>query len=155
MFLVKSGCAVKGHYLEGDVKKCYHKIFVLLMVSAFVWAPFCITSSVFRQGTFISDSAVDLLQSRDVKYRSRDSSVGIATVYGLDFWGSIPGKGNIFPFRSVQTGSGAHYVLCPGAIFPGVERLGHEADNSHLSAAEVKNGGTVPPLPHMPSWHNA
>jgi hypothetical protein len=33
----------------------------------------------------------------------------------------------------------------------GVKRTGSEADRSPPSSAEVKNGGAVPPLPHMPS----
>jgi hypothetical protein len=43
--------------------------------------------------------------------RSRDSSVGIATGYGLDGRGSIPGSDKTFSLHSVQTSSGAH----PGA----------------------------------------
>jgi hypothetical protein len=35
-----------------------------------------------------------------------------------------------------------------------VKRLGHNADHSDPSSAEVKNGGTIPPLPHTSSWHN-
>jgi hypothetical protein len=41
----------------------------------------------------------------------------------------------------------------PGALSTGVKRLGHEADHSSPSSADVKNGGAVPPLPHMFSWH--
>jgi hypothetical protein len=70
------------------------------MVSAFVWALFCITSSVLKQGSFICDYAVGRLQSREVKYRSRDKLVGIATGYGLDGHGLIPCRDNIFPFHS-------------------------------------------------------
>jgi hypothetical protein len=42
-----------------------------------------------------------------------------------------------------------------GAISPDAKRPGREADQSHPSSAEVKNGGAIPPLPHMSSWHNA
>jgi hypothetical protein len=46
--------------------------------------------------------------------------------------------------------------LGTGGRFPrGVKRLGREADQSPPSSAEVKNGWTVPPLPHMSSWHSA
>jgi hypothetical protein len=38
---------------------------------------------------------------------------------------------------------------------PGVKWQGREADHSPPSNAEVKNGGAIPPLPHMPSWHSA
>jgi hypothetical protein len=55
--------------------------------------------------------------------------------------------------HSVQTGSGAHpasYPMCTG-----VKRLGREADHLNPSSAEVKNGGAIPPFPHMSSWHSA
>jgi hypothetical protein len=38
-------------------------------------------------------------------YCARDSSVGIATAYDMDGWGSVPGR--------VQTGSGARQGLFP------------------------------------------
>jgi hypothetical protein len=41
----------------------------------------------------------------------------------------------------------------PGALSPGVKRQGSVADHSPPSSAEVKNGGAIPPLPHMSSWH--
>jgi hypothetical protein len=37
----------------------------------------------------------------------------------------------------------------------GVNRLVREADHSPWSSAEVKNGGAIPPLPHMSSWCGA
>jgi hypothetical protein len=42
-----------------------------------------------------------------------------------------------------------------GALSPGVKRPGREADHSPPSSAEVKNGGAIPPLPNMSSWHSA
>jgi hypothetical protein len=36
-----------------------------------------------------------------------------------------------------------------GAILPGVKRPRREANHSPPSNAEVKNGGAIPPLPHM------
>jgi hypothetical protein len=42
-----------------------------------------------------------------------------------------------------------------GGSFPGVKRLGREADNSPLSTAEVKNGCTILPLPHKTLWRGA
>jgi hypothetical protein len=42
-----------------------------------------------------------------------DCLVGIATRYGLDSLGSIPGRGNDFYLlNSVETGLGAHPALC-------------------------------------------
>jgi hypothetical protein len=51
---------------------------------------------------------------------------------------------------------GPHNLLSNGyqGSFPGVKQLGHEADYSPLSDAEVENGA-IPPLPHMSSWHGA
>jgi hypothetical protein len=42
-----------------------------------------------------------------------------------------------------------------GALSPGVKWQGREADHSPPSSAEVNNGGTIPPLPSMSSWHSA
>jgi hypothetical protein len=78
---------------------------------------------------------------------SLDSSVGIATGYGLHGRGLIPDRG-----------SGAHpasYTMDNAGFFPGVKRPGSESDNSPPSSAEVKNDGAIPPLPHMSSWHSA
>jgi hypothetical protein len=41
------------------------------------------------------------------------------------------------------------------SVSPGLRRSGHEADHSPLSVAEIKNGGAIPPLLHMSSWHGA
>jgi hypothetical protein len=38
--------------------------------------------------------------------------------------------------------------------FPGGKEAGHEADHSLTSSAKVKNGGTMPPLPHTSSYLN-
>jgi hypothetical protein len=51
--------------------------------------------------------------------------------------------------HSIQTGSGVHPASYPGALSPGVERPGSEADHSPPSSAEVKKGGAIPPLPHV------
>jgi hypothetical protein len=37
----------------------------------------------------------------------------------------------------------------PVQAVPGLKRPGREADHSHPSSAEVKNGGAIPPLPHI------
>jgi hypothetical protein len=44
-----------------------------------------------------------------------------------------------------------HIEWVPGALSLRVKRPGREADNSLPSSAEVKNGGVIPPLPHMSS----
>jgi hypothetical protein len=36
-----------------------------------------------------------------------------------------------------------------GALSQGVKRPGSEADHSPQANAEIKNGGTIPPLPHV------
>jgi hypothetical protein len=43
----------------------------------------------------------------------------------------------------------------PGALSPGVKRQGREADRSPTTNAEVKNGGVIPPLPHISSWFSS
>jgi hypothetical protein len=77
---------------------------------------------------------------------SRDSSVGIATGYGLDDQGggsSSPGRVKMFSLlHIVQTGSGVYptsYKMGTGGSFPGVKRQGPEADHSPPTSAEVKN----------------
>jgi hypothetical protein len=42
-----------------------------------------------------------------------------------------------------------------GGDFPGGKAAGREANHLPPTSAEVKNGGAIPPLPHMSSWHNA
>jgi hypothetical protein len=43
----------------------------------------------------------------------------------------------------------------PGTISIGVQQPGHEADHSPPSNVEVKNGGAMPPLLQISSWHSA
>jgi hypothetical protein len=69
-----------------------------------------------------------------MKYKSWDSSVGIATDYRLDnrmIGVRIPaGAGNFSLRHRVQTGSGAHpasYPIGTGDPSLGVKRLGREA----------------------------
>jgi hypothetical protein len=57
---------------------------------------------------------------------------------------------------SIQTGCGAHQTSCTMGtgdtfFFLGLKQLGHEADHWPPSSSEVKNCGTIPPLPHMSS----
>jgi hypothetical protein len=60
-----------------------------------------------------------------------------------------------FSLHNVQTGSRAHsasYIVDAGAISLGVKGLGREADRSHLSSADVKNGGTIAQFQCTSSW---
>jgi hypothetical protein len=69
----------------------------------------------------------------------RDSSVGIATGYGLDGPGIESRWGARF-FAHVQTGPEAHPASCTMGTgsFPGVKRPGRGADHPSPSSAEVK-----------------
>jgi hypothetical protein len=42
-----------------------------------------------------------------------------------------------------------------GALSPEVKRPGREIHHSSPSSAEIKNGGAIPPLLRMSSWHGA
>jgi hypothetical protein len=99
-----------------------------------------------------------------------DSSVGIATGYGLDDQGSILGKDTFFLFSTASRPAlGPTQPLiqwAQGALSRGVKRKERESGHSppasdevsdHLPPAndEVKNGGAIPPLAHMPSWRSA
>ena len=69
----------------------------------------------------------------------RDSSVGIATRYGLDGPGTESRWGARFA-APVQTGPGAHppsYTMGTGS-FPGVKQPGRGIDHPPPSSAEVK-----------------
>jgi hypothetical protein len=72
------------------------------------------------------------------------------TSYRLDDWGSIPDKaGGFYVLHSVQTCLGFDLVFClmgTVTLFPGLKRQGREPHHSPPSSAEVKNGGTIPPL---------
>jgi hypothetical protein len=74
--------------------------------------------------------------------KSRASSVGIATGYGLDGPGSISGRDRRFFGTSFQIGSGSHSASIQWvarALSPEVKRPGYETDYSPPSSAEVKN----------------
>jgi hypothetical protein len=93
-------------------------------------------------------------------FRSRISSVGIATDCGMDGRDWIPDRGKTF-FSIPQ---------CPGKlwcppnllyneyrwILPwGLSNQGRETDHSPSSSAEVKNGGAIRLLLHMSTWRRA
>jgi hypothetical protein len=75
---------------------------------------------------------------------SRDSSVGVATGYGLLDRGvgvRVPIGSKKILLHVVQTGSVAHPASCKigkGALSQGVKRPGREADHSSPTSAEVK-----------------
>jgi hypothetical protein len=79
--------------------------------------------------------------------------------YDMDGRGFESRKGNIFLFSTSSRQSLGptqpliQWVL--GAILPGAKRQGREADPSPSSSAEVMNGGAIPTLLNMYSWHNA
>jgi hypothetical protein len=86
---------------------------------------------------------------------SSDSSVGIATDYGLFGRGSIPSRGKRFffsPQRPRPTQPPIQWL--PGALSPGIKRQVREADHSPPVSAEVKNGA-IHPLSHNSSWSTA
>jgi hypothetical protein len=96
-------------------------------------------------------------------FNSRDSSVGIALGYGLDDRGSrvrfSAEAENFSLHHRVQNGSGAHPVSYPTGtrgFFPGVKRLGREADQSLPSSAEVEECLELYLHSHnMASWRGA
>jgi hypothetical protein len=60
------------------------------------------------------------------------------------------GAGNFSVHHRVQNGSGTHpgsYSVGTGGTFPGVKRLGREADHSSPSSAEVKNAWSYTSTP--------
>jgi hypothetical protein len=82
---------------------------------------------------------------------------GIATDYGLDEWGSIPGRGKeIFhystAFMPAQWPNQHVTQWVSEALSTGVKQLGREAVHSSPSSAEVKNDGAISPLPHKVMW---
>jgi hypothetical protein len=91
-----------------------------------------------------------------VLIEGRDISVDIATGYGLDGRGSIPGKGQIFLFSTASipvlgpVQPAIQWV--PGPLSPEVKRQGREADHSPPSSAEAKNSAAISPIPNTPSW---
>jgi hypothetical protein len=66
---------------------------------------------------------------------------------GFDSW---QGQIVLSILHSVQTSSWSHRA--PGESFHGVKRPGCASDQSLPSSSKVKNGGYIPPLPHIFSW---
>jgi hypothetical protein len=87
---------------------------------------------------------------------SRDSSVGIATGYGLDGQrggSSSPGRVKHFHF-SISSIPALGSTEPPIKLVLGALYRGREADHSPPNSAEVKKCGSIHPLPHTPSWRN-
>jgi hypothetical protein len=60
-------------------------------------------------------------------------------------------------FHGIHTSSEAHpvsYLMGTRAFSLRVKWKGHEADHSPPFSGRVKNGGAIPPLPDMSSWHS-
>jgi hypothetical protein len=90
-----------------------------------------------------------LINFRVLQNGSRDSSAGIVTRLraGRPEFGSRQGE-EIFLYSTLSRRT-LEPLQSPIKWVPGVNMQGHEAD--HSSSSEVKNGGAIPPLPHMPS----
>jgi hypothetical protein len=83
--------------------------------------------------------------------RSWDSSVGIATDYGLDGRDSMPGSGKKFCLLHIfQNDTKAH-----PAFYPMRSWGSFIADHSPSSSAEVNFDGDIPPYLHTSSWRSA
>jgi hypothetical protein len=79
--------------------------------------------------------------------------VGIARGYRLEGWAYISGRVERFFFtpHSIQTSSEPliHWMLWDLVL----KWLGCEAHPTSPTSAEVKNGGAIPLLREMSSWH--
>jgi len=88
-------------------------------------------------------------------HRGRDSSVVIATRYGLDGPGIESWWGRDFPHPSRPALVGPPSILYNGywVSFPGVKWQGHGINHPPLSSAEVKERVELYPYsPSGPSW---
>jgi hypothetical protein len=88
--------------------------------------------------------------------QSRDSSVDIATGYGLDDRSSgvrFPAEAGNFSLHRVHTGSEANPVFYP--MGTGVKRPGREADHSPPFSAEGQECGALYLHPNTFSWRGA
>jgi hypothetical protein len=99
--------------------------------------------------------SVDISTRSPTFRRSLDSSVCIPASYTLD----RQGIGVRFPAgerhhcRSIMCKLALQPTKSPlqwlsGALSPGIKRPGGAADHSPPSNDEIKNGGSIPPLPH-------
>jgi hypothetical protein len=93
-----------------------------------------------RQNTLYSTDYCSLIYGLSAfEVLGRNSSVGIATRYGLDSPGIESRCGAKFS-APVRNGSGTHpasYIMGTGSL-PGVKRTGRGVDQAPTSSAEVK-----------------
>jgi hypothetical protein len=82
-----------------------------------------------------------------------DSSVGIATDYGLEGRDSIPGRGTAS--RPALKPTKPTIQRFKGSSSEEVKQPKRGADRSTRPSAEIKNGGAVYLLPHPSSWRGA
>jgi hypothetical protein len=104
---------------------------------------------------------VGYFEALEFTARSRDSSVGIATSYGLDDRGSdfeSRWSQELSLLQIVETDYEVHptsYPMGTGGSFPGGKRPGREVDHSPPTSAEVKKMWIYTSTPHTPSWRSA
>jgi hypothetical protein len=89
----------------------------------------------------------------ETQFHQPDSSVCIATGYMQRGRRSIPVRGKKFlstPRHPDWLWSPSRLIYPKGTedSFPGLKGPGREADHSPTNSADVKSGGTIPPLPH-------
>jgi hypothetical protein len=79
--------------------------------------------------------------------------MGTVMGYVLHDRGSIPGRNFFSLLHRPDRFWGPPSYLSNGyqGSIAGVKRLGHEADHSPPSSAEVKNGGAISPISHTSS----
>jgi hypothetical protein len=86
--------------------------------------------------------------------RSQGSTAGTVMGYRMNGRSLTPSKGK----RLFSSSKCLDQLWKPPSLLPngywGVRQLMHEADHSPPSNAEAKNGGAIPPLPHVSSWHS-
>jgi len=117
----------------------------------FMLCPFVYFNSIFIMS---AASYILTVSSGSPVCEGRDSSVGIATGYGMDGPG-IESRWRARFYAPVQTGPGAHPASyrMGTKTFPGVRRPGRGVDHPQPSSAEVKE--RVEPYlssPSGPSW---
>ena len=107
-----------------------------------VYAPFFLA-----EGTILGSFSV-FMQKYSFRMRGPDSSVGIATDYGLDGPRSNPGGDEIFP--PVQTGPGSHPASCKMGTrsFPGQGVMLNTHPPSSAAVMEQQSYTSTQPLGH-------
>jgi hypothetical protein len=89
----------------------------------------------------------DRWESGQLSQYSNELQLGFDSQHGQDF--------SLLPASILALGSTQPPIQCVlGVIFPEVKWMRCEADHLPPSSVKVKNGGVIPPLPHMSSWHS-